>query len=325
MDDYWLGLRLQKLGIPAIHLTKQNENNTSVAPTLTDACDLYLRLKGIGKDKVFKRTAKRNTAYVIDALGDRPLDTYSSSDAAVFRDCLINRGMAVKSVKRVFASVRAIVNLAISEQGLGCANAFAKTYFPNEIRSTKRLPIPIDEIKQIQTLCRNIDDDMRWLIALISDTGMRLGEAAGLHINDLRLDEVVPHVNLQPHPWRPLKTKCSERAIPLVGEAAWAAKRIKETNQGSPFAFPRYCNDLECNANSASNGLNKWLRQNVSGQFVVHSFRHSLRDRLRSLECPSDVIDAIGGWQTAGVGHSYGNGYELRVLMGWLSKLVHKP
>ena len=63
----------------------------------------------------------------------------------------------------------------------------------------------------------------------------------------------------------------------------------------------------------------------MSGQFVVHSFRHSLRDRLRSLECPSDVIDAIGGWQTAGVGHSYGNGYELRVLMGWLSKLVHKP
>ena len=25
-----------------------------------------------------------------------------------------------------------------------------------------------------------MDDDMRWLIALISDTGMRLGEAVGL-------------------------------------------------------------------------------------------------------------------------------------------------
>jgi len=34
------------------------------------------------------------------------------------------------------------------------------------------------------------DDDMRWLIALISDTGMRLAEAANLHIDDIRLDEL---------------------------------------------------------------------------------------------------------------------------------------
>ena len=101
LDDYWLGLRLQKLDIPAIHLTKQNEGNDSATPTLSDACDLYLRLKGIGKDKVFKRTAKRNTAYVIEVLGDRPLDAYSSSDAATFRDWLIGKGMTIKTVKRV--------------------------------------------------------------------------------------------------------------------------------------------------------------------------------------------------------------------------------
>ena len=36
----------------------------------------------------------------------------------------------MKTVKRVFATVRAIVNLSISEEGLDCTNAFAKTYFP---------------------------------------------------------------------------------------------------------------------------------------------------------------------------------------------------
>jgi len=59
LDDYWLGLRLQKLDISAIHLTTQNKSNTSVARKLSDACDLYLCLKGIGKDKALKRTAKR--------------------------------------------------------------------------------------------------------------------------------------------------------------------------------------------------------------------------------------------------------------------------
>ena len=31
----------------------------------------------------------------------------------------------------------------------------------------------------IQTECMKTDDDIRWLVALISDTGMRLAEAAG--------------------------------------------------------------------------------------------------------------------------------------------------
>jgi integrase len=55
---------------------------------------------------------------------------------------------------------------------------------------------------------------------------------------------------------------------------------------------------------------------------VVHSFRHSLRDRLRAVECPSDVIDQIGGWQTAGIGQSYGDGYKLDVLAAWMEKVV---
>ena len=321
LDDYWLGLRLQKLDIPVIHLTKQHESNTSVSPALSDACDLYLRLKGIGKDKVFKRTAKRNTAYVIEVLGDRPLDTYSSSDAATFRDWLIGKGMTMKTVKRVFASVRAIVNLTISEEGLGCSNAFARTYFPAEINPIKRKPIPLEDIQRIQTLCLNIDDDMRWLIALISDTGMRLGEAAGLHLDDIRLNEAIPHIYLKPHPWRSLKTKGSERRIPVVGVALWAAERIVKNGSESKIAFPRYCNEFGCNANSASNGLNKWLRNHVPQNCVIHSFRHSLRDRLRAVECPSDIVDDIGGWKTSGVGHGYGNGYPLQVLERWMNKI----
>jgi len=322
LDDYWLGLRLQKLDIPAIHLTKQDESNTSVAPKLSDACDLYLRLKGVGKDKVFKRTAKRNTEYVIKVLGDRPLDTYTSSDAATFRDWLIGRGMTIKTVKRVFASVRAIVNLTISEQGLGCSNAFARTYFPTEINPTKRKPIPEDEIKRIQNLCMTIDDDMRWLVALISDTGMRLGEAAGLHLDDIILDEPIPHIDLKPHLWRSLKTKGSERRIPLVGAALWAARRIVNEGSEEGFAFPRYCDEVRCNANSASNGLNKWLRLHVPQNCVVHSFRHSFRDRLRAVECPSEIVDAMGGWKSVGVGKGYGDGYQLNVMKRWMSKIA---
>ncbi|NBT41762.1 MAG: hypothetical protein EBT20_15070 [Alphaproteobacteria bacterium] len=55
---------------------------------------------------------------------------------------------------------------------------------------------------------------------------------------------------------------------------------------------------------------------------VIHSFRHSFRDRLRAVQCPSDIIDQLGGWKTAGVGQGYGEGYPLEVLNGWLEKII---
>ena len=41
----------------------------------------------------------------------------------------------------------------------------------------------------------------------------------------------------------------------------------------------------------------------------MHSFRHSMRDRLRAVQCPSDITDQIGVWATDGVGQGYGSGY----------------
>ena len=321
LEDYWLGLRLQNMDIPAIQVVRSNDILQDNTIKLSEACELYLRLKGVGKDKVFIRTAQRNTGYVTKLLGDRPISSYSSNEAAQFRDWCIGQGMGIKTVKRVFASVRAIINLAISEEGFDCSNAFAKTYFPDDDRSNSRQPISMEDIRRVQSLCRDIDDEMRWLIALISDTGMRLGEAAGLLKEDIKVDEPIPHIDLKPHSWRTLKTKGSQRLIPLTKEALWASKRLLEANNDSIFAFPRYCDETGCKANSASGGLNKWLHQHVPDNCVIHSFRHSLRDRLRAVECPSDIVDAIGGWKTSGVGHGYGNGYPLEVLKKWLFKI----
>ena len=321
LEDYWLGLRLQNMDIPAIQVVKSGDTNVNDTLRLSEACELYLRLKGVGKDKVFIRTANRNTQYVTKLLGDRPISSYSSNEAAQFRDWCIGQGMGIKTVKRVFASVRAIINLAISEEGFDCSNAFAKTYFPDDDNAQSRQPISMEDLKKVQSLCKDIDDEMRWLIALISDTGMRLGEAAGLLKEDIKLDEPIPHIDLKPHPWRTLKTKGSQRLIPLTKEALWASKRLLEANNDSIFAFPRYCDERSCKANSASGGLNKWLHQYVPENCVIHSFRHSLRDRLRAVECPSDIVDAIGGWKTSGVGHGYGNGYPLNVLEKWLCKI----
>ena len=46
-----------------------------------------------------------------------------------------------------------------------------------------------------------------------------------------------------------------------------------------------------------------------------------MRDRLRAVKCPSDMIDQIGGWTTAGVGQGYGEGYLINQLISYMNKL----
>ena len=295
----------------------KNANETEV--TLSDALALYQRLKGTGKSKLFFEVSNRSIRYLVECVGHDNINGLEPVDAGRCRDFLFGRGMSSSSVKRVFSSVRAIINLAIKEHGLAMTNVFNGTFIPQDNKRKERLPVPINFIGQIQEECRSLNDEPRWLIALISDTGMRLSEAYGLLSSDIVLDTDIPHISLREYQWRRLKTSSSTRVIPLVGASLWAAEQIKA--QETEFAFPKYCDTQKCNANSASASLNKWLKPRLPDGCVIHSFRHSLRDRLRAVECPSDIVDAIGGWTTEGIGQRYGKGYDLNVKTKWMGKI----
>jgi integrase len=156
------------------------------------------------------------------------MEDLSSRNGAAFRDYLINRGLSTASVRRVFSTVKSVINLSISEHVLSLTNPFAKVFIPEDGRTVKRQSIPIEIIRNIQAECRAIDDDQRRLIALISDTGMRLSEACGLLVDNIKLDANIPFLDIKPHPWRRLKTSGSERQVPLVGASLWAVKQIMD-------------------------------------------------------------------------------------------------
>ena len=77
-------------------------------------------------------------------------------------------------------------------------------------------------------------------------------------------------------------------------------------------------------SNSASNGLNKWMKEHIPPQYVLHGFRHAMRDRLRKVDFPSDVMDEIGGWSKTSVGQTYGQGSSLERLHRYMEKVVIK-
>ena len=92
LDDFWLKIRISELEVPASHLLikgQPKKSFTSYAPKLSAALEKYCRLKGAGKSEQFFTAAERNIGYVIEQLGDRPLDAYSTADSGSFRNWLI--------------------------------------------------------------------------------------------------------------------------------------------------------------------------------------------------------------------------------------------
>lgn len=326
LEEDWITLRWRTSSDPLrrflVDHSAPDVALTSDAPTLSEAMDHYLRAKSKGRSVTFRQAAERSVGYLTGLLGDRPIDTYARADVNRFRDSLFERGLSAASVRRTFNNVRALINFAAREHGLPEIRSFSGVYLGEEQHQSesKRQTIPVDVITSIQAQCRQLDDEARWLIALISDSGMRLSEAVGLTKDDVHLSGTHPHLTLKAHPWRRLKTRGSERVIPLVGASLWAAQRATSTSQGD-FLFPKYCSKDGCKANSASGALNKWLSARVPKGCVIHSFRHSIRDRLRAVECPSDMIDRIGGWSIASIGEGYGSGYPVAVVSKWMLKI----
>ena len=334
LDAYWTQMRLAKsdvlglslirdgMDIPAVKSQNMTPNRALEGPTLLDALGVYLEQKGDGKAKSFRQSAERACGYVIENCGNKPLAAYTRQNALIFRDWLVARGLTGSSVTRNFSYVKAVINFALSEFALDIRNPFVGVYHDRSKGVVSRKPIPLDDVLSVQRKCMQIDDDIRWLVALVSDTGMRLAEAAGLSVSDFNLQGDIPFVEVRKHPWRSLKTSASARVIPLSGMALWAARRILQQTGASTYAFPRYNRGSRTSANSASAAINKWLKNHVPAGCTMHSFRHSMRDRLRAVQCPSDVADQIGGWATDGVGQGYGSGYPIEVLHRWLSKIV---
>jgi integrase len=229
LDRHWHILRISSEDLPGKHLladaVQEPAAEASVdTHSLKAAVAVYLRLKGNHRPTTFEAAVRRSCGYLIDCCGMKNLQDYLRSDATQVRDYLFAKGLNGSSVARIFGTVRAVINLAISEFGLSIINPFSNVYFDQSQGVKKRIPVKPEDIEKVQEECYKADDEKRWLIALVADTGIRLGEGAGLLRSDFVEQDGILCFNIRPHPWRSLKTLSSKRLVPLVGSSKWAAE-----------------------------------------------------------------------------------------------------
>jgi integrase len=296
--------------------------------TLSDALDLYLKVHPKRADEKFATYQRRAFMTLIAVTGDKAIEQLSRDDAHKYVSDEQSKGNKTATIRRRINTIKAVIETYLREKGINWKNPFSAVPIPTEGEDTKkRKPLTATELSTLLAQCKTADDDIRWLIAILADTGARLAEITGLALNDITVDGDAPHVTIKPHPWRSLKNKGSERTVPLVGHALWAAQRIIESApKGQLYAFPRYTTEDGTKATHASNTVAKWMRSlkvdEKSLNYTAHELRHTMADRLRDVQCPEDIRFAIGGWASQDVGSKYGTGYGLKVKAEWLSKVA---
>lgn len=312
----------------AVRLLKEDPRKPQTL--LSDALAIYLREHDKGDHAKFAADATRAIGHVISAVGDLPLTAYQRDHAKKVRDLLLKGGNKTATARRRLNSIKAVFNKGLIEFNLRAhGNPFEKLQIVKEAEdASEREAFTHDELRAIAHACRSKDDDIRHIVALQADTGARLGEIVGLRVSDVALDHETPHIFIREHTalGRTLKNANSEREVPLIGEALWAAQRALQAAQQHPQAsgwlFPRYAVDGEVKATSASMAINKWLRGTLQIEKTTHSFRHAMRDRLRHVGVSEEFQNLIGGWGVRTIGQRYGQGYLLRQLREELEKVA---
>tara|TARA_B100000989_G_scaffold85259_1_gene61191 strand:+ start:476 stop:742 length:267 start_codon:yes stop_codon:yes gene_type:complete len=80
------------------------------------------------------RLAQQNANVVIETLGDVLLNQYASLEACKLHDIMLNKGLAITSIKKMFCSIKALIYLAIAEHGIEGRNPLFSIYMPDEVQ-----------------------------------------------------------------------------------------------------------------------------------------------------------------------------------------------
>ena len=271
---------------------------------LSEIATEYVGVKGI--DPRPPRIALQS---FISLAGDRAVGEYMREDAKLFLRHLEMSGNKTATIRRRINSLSAILNYAYAELDLDKRNPFSRLFIKGEGEdSHKRGTFTNDQLKWGYDKALASRSQIKLLMPLLGETGCRLAEMVGLKLEDIDLENDL--IDIRPNSARRLKTRSSQRTLPLVGYAKLAMEQALKQGDDT-YLFPRYIRDGKCFATHASNALNKWLKKDFDG-LTAHCLRHTFRDRLRAVECPMDLIDQIGGWKSvSSIGNGYGKGYSL--------------
>lgn len=324
-----------KLELPEI-LERVEESGTD--PTLAEALlggekvpsvpasnllDLYrefvadqLHKKSLDQLRRWSAPREKAVKNLISVIGDRDLQKIKREDTLRFRKWWWSRidagEVSANSGNKDMTYLSAMFATVSKMNSWPIDNPFVGLRF----KEVEKQRVPFSKIWIEERLLEPIafeglNDQARDILLAMINTGARPSEIIGLQAQHIILDGNIPIVKIRSE-GRALKTKYSERDIPLVGVSLEALRR-------HPDGFNRYREK----ASGWSNAVTKFMRQNnllETDSHSAYSLRHSLSDRLLNVGCEDRIRKEILGHRPETI--IYGSGSSLETKLLWLSKVA---
>lgn len=287
---------------------------TNSAPLmLSRAMEIYLQHHERGSDPKFRKAETNRWRRIMEVMDDAPLSTLNRAIAHAFVEER-RKSVTTATVERELKAIRAVLNVVIRERELDIKNPFESIKIPGlGSDAKKRPPFTLDEHRSIVRACLNAPDDIRLIALLCCTTGARIGEIAGLRSCDLFLDGEIAHIRIVEHEHRDLKTKGSNRLVPLVYQVAQVL-RGHSSQLVTGHVFDRYWSPEggAIKSDSASVAVNKFVSKHAPGK-TIHCARHAMKDLMRAASVTRDLMQEIGGWGRRQVDDNYGLGHAMEM------------
>ena len=159
------------------------------------------------------------------------------------------KGNKTSTIRRRINSLSAIINYAYAELDLDKRNPFSRLIIKAEGEdSHKRGTFTNEQLKEGYKKALASSRQVKLLIPLLGETGCRLAEIVGIGLENI--DQENDLIQIHPNSVRRLKTRNSQRTLPLVGYAKLAMEEALK-HSDDQYLFPSYINDGKCKADHA--------------------------------------------------------------------------
>ena len=292
------------------------DNSSTEEMSLSLLIDEYLEAINVLNDKKKLYSIKKSLSLLIEICGDKPIDSYNINDANSFKNYFIKIDK-ISTGKRNQSNLQNFFSVIFQKYLIDKKNPFAGLKWPNIIVKISHQKFSDEELIRIKDFCVKENSFTSCIIGIMFETGCSYSEIIGLESEDVDLNKYNPYIVIRSNSLRQIKNIYKRRIIPLVGISLDKIKKIyKINNKGS--LFKDYSNILELSKFKYEKNINDELKILSNGKTSI-SFKYSLIERLKSINCPESVIcDLIGMAKRESF---YRNEVTLDIKSSWLNQI----
>ena len=177
------------------------------------------------------------------------------------------------------------------------------------------------------------DDAKFWIPLVALFTGARLNEICQIRLEDIKTEDGVAYIQItDAHELQSLKTPQSKRRVPIhpklkeLGFMQLIEKQKRHSKNGFLFDTLRYHRKNKF-GNMMSNAFRYYMRQDLKikdPKKVFHSFRHTVKPRLRDAGVSAEFVDILCGWEGNGGTGTQSYGHRDTVPLPKLHRLISR-